>query len=52
MKTSIPPPMDLPLKGKGAGVKAWQMATGIVWFAYGDFWGKIRGVRTVIQNLM
>ncbi|CAI6339622.1 unnamed protein product [Periconia digitata] len=45
IKTSIPPPMDLPLKGKDAGRKAWEMAVGIVWFGYGDLRGKIRGIK-------
>lgn len=50
IKTSIPAPMDLPLgaKGKGAGERAWKMAQGIVWLGYGDWRGKIRGLRGVI----
>jgi acyl-CoA reductase-like NAD-dependent aldehyde dehydrogenase len=47
VKTSIPPPMDIPLgrKGKGAGERAWKFAQGIVWLGYGDWRGKIRGLR-------
>ncbi|KAF2689379.1 ALDH-like protein [Lentithecium fluviatile CBS 122367] len=48
IKTSIPGPMDLPLKGRGAGEKAWKMAVGIVWFGYGDWRGKIKGIKGLI----
>ncbi|KAF2636421.1 ALDH-like protein [Massarina eburnea CBS 473.64] len=48
IKTSIPAPMDLPLKGKGAGKKAWEMAVGIVWFGYGNKKGKIRGIKALM----
>jgi acyl-CoA reductase-like NAD-dependent aldehyde dehydrogenase len=48
IKTSIPPPMDIPLKGVGAGEKAWKMAEGIVWLGYGDLRGKVRGLRGVL----
>lgn len=47
-KTSIPGPMDLPLKGVGAGEKAWKMACGVVWVGYGDLRGKIRGVKNLV----
>ncbi|PVI06687.1 aldehyde dehydrogenase-like protein [Periconia macrospinosa] len=45
VKTSIPPPMDLPLKGKGAAKRAWEMAVGINWVGYGGLKGKIRGIK-------
>ncbi|KAF2268154.1 ALDH-like protein [Lojkania enalia] len=45
VKTSIPPPMDLPLKGSGAAERAWGMAQGINWVGYGDFRGKLQGIR-------
>ncbi|KAH9864748.1 hypothetical protein IAQ61_008693 [Plenodomus lingam] len=48
IKTAIPPPMDIPLKGRGAGEKAWGMAQGIVWLGYGNLMGKIRGLRGVL----
>jgi acyl-CoA reductase-like NAD-dependent aldehyde dehydrogenase len=48
VKTSIPPPMDIPFKGAGAGEKAWKFAMGIVWLGYGDFKGKIRGIKGLI----
>ncbi|KAH9874912.1 hypothetical protein J1614_004400 [Plenodomus biglobosus] len=48
IKTAIPPPMDIPLQGRGAGEKAWAMAQGIVWLGYGDLRGKIRGLRGVL----
>ncbi|KAF1962960.1 aldehyde dehydrogenase-like protein [Byssothecium circinans] len=48
VKTSIPPPMDLPLKGKGAGKRAWEMAVGIVWVGYGNLGGKVRGVKGLL----
>ncbi|KAF2745811.1 ALDH-like protein [Sporormia fimetaria CBS 119925] len=50
MKTSIPPPMDLPLsaKGPGAGEKARQFAAAIAWVGYGDWRGKIRGIKTLM----
>ncbi|RYN51000.1 putative aldehyde dehydrogenase-like protein [Alternaria tenuissima] len=48
IKTGIPPPMDIPLQGEGAGEKAWKMAEGIVWLGYGDLRGKVRGLRGVI----
>jgi hypothetical protein len=44
-KTSIPGPMDIPLKGPGAGAGAWRMAEGIVWFGYApDVMGKLHGL--------
>jgi acyl-CoA reductase-like NAD-dependent aldehyde dehydrogenase len=49
VKTSIPPPMDIPLKGAGAGQKAWNMAQGIVWLGYAPDWrGKVRGLKGVV----
>ncbi|KAF1851699.1 ALDH-like protein [Cucurbitaria berberidis CBS 394.84] len=48
IKTGIPPPMDIPLQGEGAGKKAWNMAQGIVWLGYGDLKGKIRGLKGVL----
>lgn len=50
VKTSIPPPMDLPLgrKGKGAAERAWGMAMGIVWLGYGDWRGKIKGIKGLV----
>ncbi|KAI8934513.1 hypothetical protein NX059_008213 [Plenodomus lindquistii] len=48
IKTAIPPPMDIPLQGSGAGDKAWAMAQGIVWLGYGGVKGKIKGLRGVI----
>lgn len=48
IKTSIPGPMDLPLKGKRAGAKAWKMAVGIVWLGYGDWKGKLQGIKGLI----
>ena len=49
IKTSIPPPMDIPLKGHGAGQKAWNMAQGIVWLGYAPDWqGKLKGLKGVI----
>ncbi|CAI9627692.1 unnamed protein product [Alternaria burnsii] len=48
IKTGIPPPMDIPLRGEGAGEKAWKMAEGIVWLGYGNLSGKVRGLRGVI----
>ncbi|KAF2190439.1 aldehyde dehydrogenase [Zopfia rhizophila CBS 207.26] len=45
VKTSIPPPMDLPLKHAG---RAWKMANGIVWLGYGDWRGKIRGIKGLV----
>jgi len=48
IKTSIPGPMDLPLDGRGAVQKAWNIATGIVWVGYGDLRGKVKGVRGMI----
>lgn len=47
-KTSIPGPMDLPLKGVGAGKRAWGMAMGVVWVGYGDWKGKVRGIRHLV----
>ncbi|KAF9738260.1 hypothetical protein PMIN06_001796 [Paraphaeosphaeria minitans] len=47
-KTSIPGPMDLPLKGKGAGARAWKMACGVVWVGYGDLRGKVTGVKNLV----
>ena len=50
VKTAIPPPMDIPLKGEKASEKAWGMAQGIVWLGYGEWsWkGKGRGLRGVL----
>ncbi|EMD96226.1 hypothetical protein COCC4DRAFT_184557 [Bipolaris maydis ATCC 48331] len=48
IKTGIPPPMDIPLQGEGAGVKAWNMAQGIVWLGYGNLRGKVRGLKGVL----
>jgi acyl-CoA reductase-like NAD-dependent aldehyde dehydrogenase len=49
VKTSIPPPMDIPLKGPGAGKKAWEMAKGIVWLGYAENWsGRIKGLKGVV----
>ncbi|KAK7179239.1 aldehyde dehydrogenase [Paraphaeosphaeria sporulosa] len=48
VKTSIPGPMDLPLKGKGAGARAWKMACGVVWVGYGDLRGKIIGIKNLV----
>jgi acyl-CoA reductase-like NAD-dependent aldehyde dehydrogenase len=50
VKTGIPPPMDIPLKGDGAAKKAWGMAQGIVWLGYGEWsWsGKGRGLKGVL----
>lgn len=48
IKTGIPPPMDIPLQGSGAGERAWGMAQGIVWLGYGDLRGMIRGLRGVL----
>lgn len=49
VKTSIPPPMDIPLKGPGAGERAWAMARGIVWLGYAPDWrGKLKGLRGVL----
>lgn len=49
VKTSIPPPMDIPLQGSGAGQRAWSMAQGIVWLGYAPDWrGKLRGLRGVV----
>lgn len=44
-KTSIPGPMDLPLK---EGKRAWGMAMGVVWVGYGDWKGKITGIRHLL----
>jgi acyl-CoA reductase-like NAD-dependent aldehyde dehydrogenase len=48
IKTSIPGPMDLPLKGKRAGEKAFNMAVGIVWLGYGDWRGKLQGIKGLV----
>jgi acyl-CoA reductase-like NAD-dependent aldehyde dehydrogenase len=50
IKTSIPPPMDIPLgpKGAGAAERAFKFGTGIVWLGYGDWRGKIRGIKGVL----
>lgn len=49
VKTSIPPPMDIPLQGKGAGERAWSMASGIVWLGYATDWrGRLKGLRGVV----
>ncbi|KAF9698151.1 hypothetical protein EKO04_003704 [Ascochyta lentis] len=49
VKTSIPPPMDIPLQGARAAEKAWLMAQGIVWLGYApDGRGKWRGLRGVV----
>lgn len=48
VKTGIPPPMDIPLQGDKAGQKAWKMAQGIVWLGYGDWRGKVKGLKGVL----
>jgi acyl-CoA reductase-like NAD-dependent aldehyde dehydrogenase len=49
VKTSIPGPMDIPLKGAGAGAGAWRMAEGIVWFGYApDLLGKLNGLANML----
>ncbi|OSS50277.1 hypothetical protein B5807_05053 [Epicoccum nigrum] len=49
VKTAIPPPMDIPLQGEGAGAKAWNMAQGIVWLGYApDLRGKLVGLKGVL----
>ncbi|KAJ4369189.1 Meiotic Sister-Chromatid recombination aldehyde dehydrogenase [Neocucurbitaria cava] len=48
VKTGIPPPMDIPLRGEGAARKAFNMAQGIVWLGYGDLRGKMKGLRGVM----
>ncbi|KAL6705536.1 Meiotic Sister-Chromatid recombination aldehyde dehydrogenase [Coniothyrium glycines] len=48
IKTAIPPPMDIPLRGEGAGLQAWKMAQGVVWLGYGDLRGKVKGLRGVL----
>lgn len=49
VKTAIPPPMDIPLKGEGAGEKAWKMAQGIVWLGYAPgLRGKLVGLKGVL----
>lgn len=48
VKTAIPPPMDIPLKGSGAGERAWKMAQGIVWLGYGDLRGKLTGIKKLV----
>jgi hypothetical protein len=46
VKTAIPPPMDIPLRGEGAGARAWKMAQGIVWLGYApDLRGKLVGLK-------
>jgi acyl-CoA reductase-like NAD-dependent aldehyde dehydrogenase len=49
IKTSIPGPMDLPLKGKRAGEKAFKMAVGVVWLGYGDWRGKLQGIKGLVD---
>ncbi|KAF1997864.1 aldehyde dehydrogenase [Amniculicola lignicola CBS 123094] len=48
VKTSIPAPLDLPLRGAGAGERAAAMARGIVWVGYGDLRGKVGGIRALV----
>ncbi|KAF2708341.1 aldehyde dehydrogenase [Pleomassaria siparia CBS 279.74] len=48
VKTSIPGPMDLPLKGAGAAQRAYGMAQGVVWLGYGDLRGKVRGLKGIM----
>jgi acyl-CoA reductase-like NAD-dependent aldehyde dehydrogenase len=45
VKTSIPPPMDLPLK---KAETAWKMAAGITLLGYGDWRGKIKGIKGLV----
>ena len=45
VKTSIPPPMDLPLKDGG---RAWAMAKGVVLVGYGNLQGKITGIKGML----
>jgi acyl-CoA reductase-like NAD-dependent aldehyde dehydrogenase len=46
IKTSIPPPLRLPLQDEARG---WDMAKGVVELGYGDsVWGKMRGLRRII----
>lgn len=48
VKTSIPPPMDVPLSGDGAMLKAWNFAQGIVWVGYGRWRDMGRGVKGLL----
>tara|TARA_R110002003_G_scaffold9_6_gene402 strand:+ start:8569 stop:9510 length:942 start_codon:yes stop_codon:yes gene_type:complete len=48
VKTSIPPPMDVPLSGERAMQKAWGMAQGIVWLGYGGWKDLGKGLRGVL----
>jgi len=48
VKTSIPPPMDVPLKGDRAMQRAWRFAEGIVWVGYGRWADMGRGVRDLM----
>ncbi|KAH6618840.1 Aldehyde/histidinol dehydrogenase [Boeremia exigua] len=49
VKTAIPPPMDIPLRGAGAGQRAWNMAQGIVWMGYAPgLGGKLKGLRGIV----
>lgn len=45
VKTSIPPPMDLPIQKAEA---AWRMASGITLLGYGDLKMKVRGLRGLV----
>lgn len=48
VKTGIPPPMDVPLQGEGAMLKAWRFAQGIVWLGYGRWADLGKGLRGVL----
>lgn len=48
VKTAIPPPMDVPLRGEMAMEKAWGMARGIVWLGYGRWADLGKGLRGVM----
>ncbi|KAF2027528.1 ALDH-like protein [Setomelanomma holmii] len=48
VKTSIPPPMDVPLSGERAMQKAWGMAQGVVWLGYGGWKDLRKGLRGVL----
>ncbi|KAL5118198.1 Meiotic Sister-Chromatid recombination aldehyde dehydrogenase [Pleosporales sp. CAS-2024a] len=48
IKTAIPPPMDVPLSGEGAMLKAWRMAQGIVWLGYGGWKDVGKGLQGVM----
>lgn len=49
VKTSIPGPMDIPLKGPGAAAAAWRFAEGIVWLGYAPHWtDKLGGLASML----